>query len=238
MRNAVTFAVVLGLLVAPAVRAENIVAGPNSTYLTTSPMMDQGETLTFYSFDVPNHDVTADQKGPDGKPLFSTPLIGFGESAAVVGSDSLTAGQYPFFCTIHASMRGTLTVTSAGTPKPGPGQGGGSADTTKPKVKAKVRSGDVGRVRRSGRLQVEVSVDEAAKVTLRATTKAGGRTVTIATGQVNDFTGAGKRREDLRVTRAGKSALAGRRRAPVTLTARAVDSAGNAGTARAAKTLR
>ena len=79
MRNALTLAAALGLLAAPAAHAENIVAGPNTTYLTTNPSMDQGEPLTLYSFDVPNHDVTATDKGADGKPLFSTPLIGFGE---------------------------------------------------------------------------------------------------------------------------------------------------------------
>jgi hypothetical protein len=195
--------------------------------------MDQGEPLTFYTFDVPNHDVTAEQKGADGKPLFSTPLIGFGDSAFVEGSQYLTAGQYAFFCTIHANMHGTLTVSSAGSPAPRPG-GGDPADTKKPGVTARIRSGDVGRVRRSGKLQVEVAVDEGASVTLRAST----RNVTIASGRISNLTGAGSRRETLRLTRAGKRALAGRSRAPVTLTARAVDSAGNAGTARAARTLR
>jgi plastocyanin len=233
MRLAFTLAVGLALLAAPVAHAENIVAGPNSTYLTTSPSMDQGEPLTFYSFDVPNHDVTAEQKGADGKPLFSTPLIGPGDSAFVEGSQYLTAGEYPFFCTIHANMRGSLTVTSAGTPAPRPGAGD-PADTKKPGVTAKIRSRDVGAVRRSRKLQVEVAVDEGAKVTLTATT----RNATIARGQIDNLTGAGSRRETLRLTRAGKRALAGRSRAPVTLTARAVDTAGNAATARAARTLR
>jgi plastocyanin len=237
MRFAFTLAVALLLLAAPVARAENIVAGPNSTYLTTSPSMDQGEPLMFHSFDAPNHDVTAEQKGPDGKALFHTPLIGFGDSAFVEDSQYLTAGQYAFFCSIHANMRGTLTVTSAGTPatRPGPGT---PADTQKPRVNVKVRSGGLRGVRRSGKLQVEVTVDEGAKVALKATTRSSGRTVTIATGQVNDLTGAGTRRETLRLTRAGKRALAGRSRAAVTLTARAVDSAGNAGTAKAGRTLR
>ena len=239
MRYIVTLAAALVLVAAPVARAENIVAGPNSTYLTPNPTMDQGEPLTFYSFDVPNHDVTAEQKGTDGKPLFRTDLIGAGDSAFVEGSQYLTSGAYPFFCSIHANMRGTLTVTSAGTPatRPGPGGPGGPADTKKPKVGVKVRSGGVRGVRRSGKLQVEVSVDEGAKVALKAVTTASGRRVTIARGAVN-LSAAGTRRETLKLTRAGKRALAGRSRAAVKVSARAVDPAGNAGTAKAGRTLR
>ena len=118
MRFALTSAIALVLLAAaPAAHADQaIVAGPNSTYLTTSVSMDQGEPLTFYSFDAPNHDVVSHTKGADGKPLFGTPLIGAGESAFVEGSQFLTAGTYHFFCSIHANMQGNLTVTSAGTP--------------------------------------------------------------------------------------------------------------------------
>jgi plastocyanin len=237
MRIALTLAAALALVAAPAARAENIVAGPNSTYLTTSPAMDQGEALTFYSFDVPNHDVTARDKGPDGQPLFATPLIGFGDTAAVEGSQYLTTGQYEFFCSIHANMVGTLTVTGAGTPATRPGAGG-TADTTRPSVKVKVRSGNLRRVRRSGRLPIEVSVDEAAAVALTAKARIGRRQVTIASGRITDLTGAGSRRETLRLSRAGKRRLAGRSRVPVSVTARAQDPAGNSASAKAGRTLR
>jgi plastocyanin len=237
MRTALTLAAALALAAAPAADAENIVAGPNSTYLTTSPSMDQGEPLTFYSFDVPNHDVTATDKGADGQPLFKTPLIGFGDTAFVEGSQYLTAGQYGFICSIHANMVGTLTVTGAGTPAPQPGAGG-AADTKRPTVGVKIRSAKLGRVRRSGRLPVEVSVDEAAAVALTARARIGRRQVTIASGRVNDLTGAGSRRETLRLSRAGKRALAGRSRVAVSVTARAEDPAGNSASAKAGRTLR
>lgn len=236
MRHVTTLAAALTLFAAPVARAENIVAGPNTTYLTTSVTIDQGEALTFYSFDVPNHDVTATDKDGDGKALFYTPLIGAGESAFVENSQYLTTGTYGFFCSIHANMQGTLTVTGSGTPAPRPGPGT-PPDAQKPGVKVKVRSGGVAGVRRSGKLLVEVSVDEAAKVTMKAVARLSGRKVTIATGGV-DLTGAGTRREALKLTRAGKSALAGRSRAAVTLTARAVDPAGNAGAAKAGRTLK
>ena len=130
-------------------------------------------------------------------------------------------------------MVGTLTVTSAGTPAPRPGPGT-APDTKRPGVKVKVRSGGIAKVRRSGKLLVEVSVDEGAAVTLKA--KAG-RT-TIATGRVTDLTGAGTRRETLKLSNAGKRALAGRSRVAVTVTANAIDAAGNAGTAKAGRTLK
>jgi len=237
MRHALTFAAALALFAAPVAHAENIVAGPNSTYLTPNPTMDQGEPLTFYSFDVPNHDVTATDKGADGQALFKTPLIGFGDTAAVEGSQYLTTGSYAFICSIHANMVGTLTVTGAGTPAPRPGAGG-PADTTRPSVAVKVLSAALGRVRRSGKLQVEVSIDEGASVALKATARVSRRQVTLASGQIGNLTGAGKRRETLRLSKAGKRALAGRSRVKVSVTARAQDPAGNSASAKAGRTLR
>ena len=235
MRIALPSVLALALLAAPAAQADqSIVAGPNSTYLTTNVTMDQGEPLTFHSFDVPSHDVSAHDKGPDGKPLFSTPLIGGGESAFVEGSQYLTSGSYAFLCTNHANMHGTLTVSSAGTPAKRPGAGD-PADAKKPGVSVKIRSGGARAARRSGSLQVEVSVDEAAKVGLKATARASGKKVTIATGSVK-LTGAGKRQETLKLTKAGKRAL--RSRAAVTVTATATDSAGNTGSAKASRTLK
>ena len=43
--------------------------------------------------------------------LFGTPLIGLGESATVAGVEALAPGEYEFYCSLHANMRGTITVT-------------------------------------------------------------------------------------------------------------------------------
>lgn len=57
------------------------------------------------------HDVVAEDAGPDGMPLFRTPLIGTGQSAPVEGLDRVESGRsYGFFCSLHTNMRGTLTV--------------------------------------------------------------------------------------------------------------------------------
>jgi plastocyanin len=221
--------VLLLVLAAPAVApAEGaIVAGPSNQYLTSSATIDQGESLTFYNFDLAGHDVTATTKGPDARPLFATPIIGLFESASVEGAQYLTTGSYPFFCTIHSFMAGSLTVTSAGSPVPRPPQGTPpQTDTTRPTVRLKVRSASVRGVRRSRKLSVEVAVDEAAKVSLRARARFRGRTVTIATGAL-DLTGAGTRRPGLALTAAGRKALRKMSAARVTLSARGVDRAGN-----------
>ena len=230
------------LVAVPAAQAdETIRAGPPNRYLTPNPTIDQGERLTFQNTDIQSHDVSSTQG------LFSTPLIGTGEEALVERSQYLTAGSYPFVCSIHLDMRGTLTVTSAGTPAPRPGGGSGggggggggsgASDRSAPKVSLKVRGKRLGRVRASGRLRVEVKVDEGAKVGLSATARVRGKRVTVAAGGV-ELTGAGTRREDLVLTRAGKKALRRARRVKVVVSARAVDGAGNGRTARARATLK
>ena len=76
-------------------------------------------------------------------------------------------------------------------------------------------------------------MDEAASVSLTATK---GK-ITIATGAVK-LTGAGKRVQTLKLTGAGRKALKRETRAAIKVTARAVDPAGNVGSATAGKTLR
>jgi polyvinyl alcohol dehydrogenase (cytochrome) len=98
----------------PAPTGPAIVAGPGAAsagYLTPTMVTQKGGPLQFINLDVVQHDVVADRTGPDGQPLFRTPLIGTGQSAAVEGLDRVEAGQsYPFFCSLHPGMRGTLSV--------------------------------------------------------------------------------------------------------------------------------
>jgi plastocyanin len=57
----------------------------------------------------------ADPRFADGCPLFYTPLIegGAGSTTPVKGLARAEAGDYAFFCTIHPTMRGTITVVGA-----------------------------------------------------------------------------------------------------------------------------
>jgi plastocyanin len=223
----------VGPLVAAARADQQIRATFPSSFSTTSVTIDQGERFTFQNLDVTSHDVTAETRGPDGKPLFGTPLIGTGEEAFVEGSQFLTSGHYPFVCSIHANMVGTLHVTSNGTPVPRPGSGGGGGaapDKTKPKVSVRLASTRVSRVRRVGELVVQVKVDEAAKVALSAKVRVKRKIQEIATGAV-EITGAGTRRPELKLTRAGKKLLKKRKPVRVSVTALAIDSSGNKSTA-------
>ena len=91
-----------------------IVAVPGSTYTTyaTPVMVTQvGGPLSFMNFDLPQHDVIADEKGPDGMPLFQSKLSGLGEVAPIEGLDRVKSGRtYGFYCSLHPGMRGSLIV--------------------------------------------------------------------------------------------------------------------------------
>jgi hypothetical protein len=120
-------------------------------------------------------------------------------------------------------------VTDAGTPVPRPGGGGGGSvagDKTKPTVKVRLKSSRASSVRRVGRLVAEVKVNEAAKVALTAKARSGHKRVTIASGAVELAT-AGTRLPELKLTRAGRKLLKKKRRVAVTVTAKAIDTAGN-----------
>jgi polyvinyl alcohol dehydrogenase (cytochrome) len=91
-----------------------VVAVPGSTYTTyaTPVMVTQvGGPLSFMNFDLPQHDVVSDDKGPDGRALFQSKLSGLGEVAPIEGLDRVKSGStYGFFCSLHPGMRGSLIV--------------------------------------------------------------------------------------------------------------------------------
>ncbi len=91
-----------------------IIAGPgaaSTSYATPVATTSVGGSLTSSTSIVAKHDVVSVEKGSDGRPLFSTPLIDLGETAPVEGLDRVSSGKsYEFFCSIHQGMRGTLSV--------------------------------------------------------------------------------------------------------------------------------
>lgn len=87
----------------------------------------QGEGITFANADPAPHNFVADGvylSKKDAKkarwcssfpaktcPLFWSPTIAAGETTEVEGLDHLEAGaQYPFFCSVHPGMKGTLVI--------------------------------------------------------------------------------------------------------------------------------
>ena len=102
----------LALSMSAASAAENpvrIIAGPGATivnYATSRVVYLKGRTLTFTNLDAAPHNVVSKPAG-----LFSSKLIGLGQSTPVNGVKNLKKGKnYTFVCTLHGAMKGQLLV--------------------------------------------------------------------------------------------------------------------------------
>ena len=197
--------------------------------------MSQGETLTFQNLDLQNHDVTANDKGADGKPLFASPTIGFGQSAKVEGAQNLKPGSYKFYCSVHPFMTATLTVTGSGAPASSspPSESTQSSQSTAPSVSVALGNAKLSKVRKSRKLPVKVTVSKASTVSVTALV---GKKA-IAAGKAIVSSG-GSMTMNLSLSPAGRKALKGKRSVKVQLKAVAGDSAGNKGAAATTAKLR
>src|SRR5215210_5126419 len=100
-----------GALGAPssASAAEQQAYAAAMNYATPALVLGKGDSLKFTNLDtLAKHDLASDED------KFKSPLLGGGESAKVEGVEKLPAGNYPFHCTLHAWMRGVVTVNEAG----------------------------------------------------------------------------------------------------------------------------
>jgi plastocyanin len=206
MRALLGSVVAVLLLAAPAAADQQIQAGSTRRYVNPQVTIAQGEKLTFRNSDTLVHDVTATQT-LDGKPLFSTPLIDPGGEAVVDGAQYLTTGQYPFYCSLHPDMTGTLTVSSEGTPLPRPGSGG--------TAKLKAIAAKLSAVRSSGRLRVDVTGAAGADAIVAAKATVGGKKLTLAKTRVTLTSGDAKR-VSLKLTSKARKAIKGAKRLSVT----------------------
>lgn len=214
------------LFAAPAAHGQGqISAGPPNQYLTPDVTIDQGESVIFTNADAVEHDVLARDKGPDGKPLFGSELIGFAQSAPVEHTEHLTTGAYKFFCSLHPQMEGTLTVTSAGKPVPRPGDRTG--------LELRVLDSKVSKVRSRRSLRVRVTVNRPATVRMKA--RADG--ATFAKGTVK-LPAAGGKTAKLRLTRAGRKLVSSRKRIRLTVSGSTKNAQGEATKTKAKATLR
>jgi plastocyanin len=149
-----------------------------------------------------SHDVTAFQRGPDGKQLFSSATIFTNQHATVQGTQYLARGDYRFFCTVHGSgMSATLHV--------GPG-----AAVPRPRLSLSILSSAIAKVRSSGKLQVKLADAGSnadgvvVKATLGRVTIARESGIAVAAGSV--------RKVAMALTARGRQALKGRDKASVT----------------------
>jgi plastocyanin len=115
------------LLLAAALPLALVSAGPASAaqtapayvatagfqYLPGDVTVLEGSTLTLVNGGNAVHDlVSSDVEG--GNPLFKAPPIaGAGTAAVVDGVAALTPGIYPFYCSLHEAMRGTITIVTS-----------------------------------------------------------------------------------------------------------------------------
>jgi plastocyanin len=221
-------------LAAPAALADQqITAGPGTQYLTTSVTMNQGERLTFTNLDTTGHDVTAKALGPDGKPLFNTPVIGTGASAFVEGSQYLTTGDYEFICSIHPFMKGTLTVTAAGKPAPRPG----GSDKRAPGIALEILSSRLKSVAKSGKLRISFNTDEPATVVLTGAARAGKRSFKLARAS-RQAPANRPVRVTLKLSNKARKALGKASKARFSVSATTRDAAGNQGSGGVTRTLK
>jgi hypothetical protein len=177
--------------------------------------------------------VTSDQKDGDGKALFASETIEGGKTSPVQGVEFLTTGDYPFHCSVHPFMTGTLHVTSNGTPKPrSPANPAPNpADTTPPTATVTILDSRISAVLEHKGLRIRVKTDEPARFKLTATS---GKTK-VALGTI---TSKGTRTAKLDLTKSGKKLLFRASTVKLKLTAKVNDAADNSSAARATRTLR
>lgn len=94
---------------APAQAAPMVVATAAERFLPFEVAINQGDTLTLVNLENSPHDLVA-QQWEDGAPLFQSDIVGLGGTSEVRGVSTLTPSTYPFYCTVHDTMTGLLTV--------------------------------------------------------------------------------------------------------------------------------
>ena len=85
----------------------------NSLYVPGDVKILAGSTLTLVNGETIAHDVISSDY-ENGLPLFQSRLTaGVGDNAVVTGVENLPVGLWPFYCSLHEAMRGTIEVLPA-----------------------------------------------------------------------------------------------------------------------------
>jgi plastocyanin len=141
---------VMGVWAASALGTTNFISASNSDdYDAPDPDIIEGQAIPFNNNDAVSHTVTADETGPDGKPLFRTGTTPGMTTRDVSGTVFLSDGLYDFHCSIHPNMQATMTVFEVG-----------GEPVSRPEISVKIKSKKLGKVVASGKLKVKVEAAE------------------------------------------------------------------------------
>lgn len=103
-----------GPLPAATLPCAQAVAGPSASatgFATPVLVVDQGGCVDFTNLEEMQHDITSTGRDPvTRKPYFSSPYTSMGETKRVEGVESVPPGDYPFNCSLHGGMTGTLKI--------------------------------------------------------------------------------------------------------------------------------
>ena len=93
--------------------------GFGSSYSPASVSLEHGAVIKLVNKDTMAHSVTSVAVDKDGDPLFDV-VVAAGATGRLVVPPTLAAGKYPFYCSFHPNMQGTLVVTGKGGDAPEP----------------------------------------------------------------------------------------------------------------------
>jgi plastocyanin len=179
---------------------DTIVGGPADSFTLPTYNTDQGAVVPFQN-NGGSHNVTARQGGPDGDALFRSDTTTSGITP-VNGTQYLSAGDYPFFCTVHpTTMQGTLRVTGAGAPQ------------ARPSATLKLRTKTISKAVKKGLL---VSVNASTQISGAELTAKLGKTTL---GRMSTTLASGAQTKKVKLSKAGKSKLRKKGKAKVKVTA-------------------
>lgn len=151
------------------------------------------------------HNVYATAAGPDGGELFRSATIEPGKETPVAGTQYLDTGTYPFVCTVHPGMEGSLSVDAGGAPQ------------ARPAVRVSIPRQGIRVVQRKGVLKVAVASRTGASgvsVTITVAGTKAGRAGSISIGSGRSATVA------VRLSARGRQVLKGRKSVRVEATAK------------------
>ena len=90
-----------------------------SSYSPRSVSLEHGAVIKLVNKDTMAHSVTSVAVDKEGDPLFDV-VVAAGTTGTLVVPATLAAGKYPFYCSFHPNMQGTLVVTGEGGDAPEP----------------------------------------------------------------------------------------------------------------------